>query len=177
MQQSQQLHAPTAEEGNMEEIIKLRHALSYDPETGQFTWAEPTGRRVKAGESAGSLWPSGYVGISCGGKRYLAHRLAWLFTYGEWPTCDVDHINRNPADNRISNLRLATRSENNVNAGLRSTNSSGVRGVYWSKRSERWIARVQKGGRQVHVGSFKSLDQASAAVRDAYVREFGAFAS
>lgn len=161
----------------MEEISKLRAALAYNPETGQFIWVEPTGRRAKVGDIAGSLWPSGYVGITCGGKRYLAHRLAWLFTYGEWPSGDVDHINRNPADNRIDNLRRATRSQNMANCGLRSTNTSGVKGVYWCKRSQRWIARVQKDGKHGHVGAFANLADAAKAVKVAYEREFGAFAA
>lgn len=161
----------------MDDMVSLRQALSYDKETGHFTWVKPTGRRAKAGEHAGSHWPSGYVGIACNGKRYLAHRLAWLFVYGEWPSMDVDHINRNKEDNRISNLRLATRSQNNVNADLRSNNTSGVRGVYWCKRSKRWLARAQRGGRQVHVGAFTTIEQASRAISEAYAAEFGAFAS
>lgn len=161
----------------MHDIAELKTFLSYVPESGAFVWVNPTGRRAKPGAIAGSLWPSGYIGITCRGKRYLAHRLAWAFTNGEWPDRDLDHTNRVKTDNRIGNLRLATRAENNVNAGLRCTNTSGVKGVYWSKRSSRWIARVQSGGRQVHVGAFKSLDDASAAVAQAYAKAFGDFAA
>ena len=160
----------------MDEIVKLKEKLSYNPDAGSFTWKVKSGRQ-SAGSPAGSLWPSGYVGVRVGQKTYLAHRLAWAFVHGEWPSTDVDHINRIPADNRISNLRLATRSQNMANCGTRSTNTSGVKGVYWSKRKNRWIARVQKDGKHGWVGSFEHLEDAARAVKEAYVREFGAYAA
>lgn len=160
----------------MSDIDKLKEKLWYDPDSGTFTWKVKSGRQ-SAGSQAGSLWPSGYVGVRVGQKTYLAHRLAWAFVNDEWPTTDVDHVNRIPADNRISNLRLATRSQNMANCGLRSTNKSGVKGVYWSKRKSRWIARVQKDGKHGWVGSFEELEDAEKAVREAYEREFGAYAA
>lgn len=160
----------------MDEIERLRNAIAYNFDTGEFRWKVSSGR-AKAGAVAGSLWPSGYVGVSFCGKRYLAHRLAWAFAYGAWPQTDVDHINQDKADNRGCNLRLATRSQNMANCGTRSTNKSGVRGVSWSSRSHRWVARVQKDGKHGYVGSFEKLEDAEKAVRAAYEREFGSYAA
>lgn len=169
--------APTPESGLwMDEIARVKAKLLYDAEAGTFTWRVKSGRQ-SAGSRAGSLWPSGYVGIRVGGKTYLAHRLAWAFVHGEWPGMDVDHVNRCPADNRIVNLRLASRSQNMANCGLRSTNTSGVKGVHWSTRKNRWIARVQKNGKHGWVGSFERIEDAAKAARAAYEREFGAFAA
>ena len=170
----QPLRAPTPE-GHMDEIAKIKEKLAYSGEAGSFTWRIKSGRQ-SAGSPAGSLWPSGYVGIRVGNKTYLAHRLAWAFVHDEWPSADVDHINRIPSDNRISNLRIASRSQNMANCGLRTTNKSGVKGVHWSSRAQRWIARVQKDGKHGYVGTFTSLEEATSAVRAAYEREYGAFA-
>lgn len=160
----------------MGDIGKLREYLDYDAETGTFTWKIKSGRQP-AGSVAGSLWPAGYIGVRVGGKAYLAHRLAWAFVHGEWPQADVDHVDRDKVNNRIENLRIATRSQNMANTGLRSTNSSGVKGVHWSSRAQRWIARVQKDGKHGYVGTFRHLEDAAAAVKLAYEREFGNFSA
>lgn len=159
------------------EIDNLKKLVSYNPSTGEFTWVNPKGWRVKRGDRAGTLLGTGYVSIGISGKKYLAHRLAWAFVHGIWPNCDVDHINQIKTDNRISNLRLASRTQNMANCGKRVTNTSGVRGVTWSKRSRKWIARVQKDGKHGYVGSYRNLDDAADAVRTAYKKSYGDFAA
>src|SRR5687768_770720 len=110
---------------------KLRELMDYNPDTGVFLYRKRRGRR-SAGLEAGSI-VKGYRLISLG-KQYSAHRLAWLYVYGEWPAGDLDHINCVRDDNRIANLREATDSQNNANRTLAPKNSSGFKGVCWNKR-------------------------------------------
>src|SRR5690554_5526005 len=110
----------------------IRSRLDYDPETGVFTWrAKPIVTRHDkmqntryAGKQAGKPDSHGYLQIMLDRQLILAHRLAWLHHYGEWPEGELDHINRNPLDNRISNLRPASRSQNTINRKTPRTNTS-----------------------------------------------------
>lgn len=99
----------------MSELETLMQALRYDAETGLFWWRENRGRRYIAGTVAGSRDKDGYTVINMNRRRYRAARLAWLFVFGAWPANEVDHINRNRSDDRITNLRLATRTQNALN--------------------------------------------------------------
>jgi hypothetical protein len=119
---------------------QLKKLLAYCPATGDFTWLVGAGR-CKAGSKAGCLKSNSYVHITINGKLYLAHRLAWLYTHGEWPADMVDHIDRNPSNNGISNLRECSRSDNMRNVGLRVDNSSGFRGVSWNNQLGKFHAR------------------------------------
>lgn len=141
---------------------KLKELLHYDPETGFFTWRVSRGRSV-AGSVAGYLHPSGYVNIRIKRGSYLAHRLAWFYVYGEFPVNQLDHINRARADNRIANLRLATRSENQQNRSKQRTNTSGVTGVNWHKQHGKWNAKIMTNGRRMCLGFFDTIADAAAA--------------
>src|SRR5690242_16986610 len=90
----------------------VREWLHYDPDTGHFTWAKQPHWWVPVGESAESMAAYGYTGVEFFGRRYFAHRLAWYYVHGRWPREVLDHINRVPGDNRISNLREATHAQN-----------------------------------------------------------------
>jgi hypothetical protein len=131
----------------------LRELLHYDPETGVFTWImRGPGRRLCG--TVGSVNPLGYQRIAINRRYYQAHRLAWLYVHGEWPVGDIDHINGDPGDNRIANLRPATRSQNLANSKRRKNNTSGYKGVSWNKQARKWHARIGVDGQYKHLGLF-----------------------
>lgn len=142
----------------------LRGLFEYDSETGILTWrgSDDPQRRprpgVSAGSPAGSVNSHGYRQVRIDGRLYKAHRIIWKITTGEDPRDEIDHQNRDRSDNRWSNLREATRSENAINRGL--PTSSPSRGVSWNRRDQKYQARVQRGGRSRSLGYFTSPDQA-----------------
>jgi hypothetical protein len=143
---------------------RIRELLAYDPETGSFTWI--TGRRgVGRGSKAGYLCLNGYIYISIDNNKCLAHRVAWIHTYGEWPKHDIDHINCIRTDNRLVNLRDVERYVNNQNrAGVKSTNKvSGMTGVSWHIHSRKWRARISLQGKEYRVGLYDTPQEASEA--------------
>ncbi|MEO6711702.1 MAG: HNH endonuclease [Planctomycetota bacterium] len=143
---------------------RLREVLAYDRESGVFTRRTKT-RGHAIGQPAGcTRRTDGYLSIGVDGASYLAHRLAWLHETGEWPAAEIDHINGLKGDNRIANLRVATRSENAQNIYRAHSNSaSGVLGVSWCAREQKWRAVIKKGGRSISLGYFGDIDSAAAA--------------
>lgn len=133
---------------------QLKQLINYDPETGVFT--RPNG--AIAGTDDGQ----GYIQISLNNKKYRAHRLAWLYMTGQWPNI-IDHINKNRADNRWSNLREVTPRESNLNRKTFKTNKSGVKGVSWSKQHSCWQATVRINGKLYHLGFYTNIALAAAA--------------
>jgi hypothetical protein len=154
----------------------LRKFLDYNRETGVFTWREARGGAVGCGATAGAHDGRGYIQIKIQGRNYRAHRLAWLHVHGEWPSAQIDHANGNKADNRISNLRLATRSQNNANKRRLSNNTSGAKGVSWKGSARKWQAQIRVDGRLSHLGYFGSIYDAANAYRTAAAKHFGVFA-
>jgi hypothetical protein len=151
---------------------RLRELLIYDPETGVFTWRQKTGCKGYVGKVAGCIAKSeGRVSVGIEGRRYRAHRLAWLYVYGEWPS-EVDHINGDGLDNRLSNLRLATRSDQGANTKRRRDNSSGIKGVVWHPQSRKWRVQIKR-----DVGLFATKEAAARAYIEAAAQRFGEFAS
>jgi hypothetical protein len=155
---------------------RLREVLSYDPKEGVFVWRVSPTRRVKAGAIAGSTNNRGYRRIGIDGKSYHASRLAWFYIHGEWPEREIDHRNVDPSDNRISNLRLATRSENCANKRRAATNSSGMKGVVRRRDMNKWHAKIWKNGVHYHLGYFSTPEAAHAAYSKAANDLFGEFA-
>lgn len=148
----------------MTELAELQRWLSYDPETGRFTWIARPAYRIKVGSVAGSQRQDGYRTLNLFGTLYWEHRLAWFFVYGEWPAMDLDHINGTRDDNRIANLREVTRSENAQNKRrARRDNSTGVLGVTIDYKKFR--AQIRVDGKTTHLGSFATAEEAS----DAYL--------
>ena len=122
---------------------RLHEILNYDLETGIFIRKVSNSNRIKVGSVAGSIDKDGYLIITIDWKRYKAHRLAWLYIYGYFPEHDIDHINRNPSDNRIKNLREVSRSCNMRNTGNHRDNTSGVKGVRFSEKRKKWMSQIQ----------------------------------
>jgi hypothetical protein len=158
----------------------LRSVLMYDSLNGEFRWKyrEDVPNNINgrvAGKVAGTVTPNGYVAITINKRIYQAHRLAWLFVNGEWPDDEIDHINGDPGNNRIDNLRLATRQENQRNVGLRKNNTTGVPGVSWHTASGKFRAAIRTGGKRLHLGLFDTLEEAAAARRAAEIKYYGNF--
>lgn len=143
---------------------ELKTRLNYDAETGLFMRTNMRGVSKK-GWMQGCPNADGYLVLGVAGKTYLSHRLAWLWVYGKWPTEHIDHINGNPADNRICNLREATRSLNmqNLRRAKTSNVSSGLLGVTAHKKSGKWIAQIYTNGRTKFLGYFVGKEDAHAA--------------
>lgn len=145
---------------------RLKSLLSYEETTGAFTWISKSSKHspVTVGERADKLHKSsGYRRVQIDGERYVAHRLAWLYVYGEIPEDEIDHINNDKTDNSIANLRLAD-GKNSLNAKLQSGTLTGVKGV--TIEDGRFLARVAYKGTTYRVGRFLSLSDAEKAVRE-----------
>jgi hypothetical protein len=139
---------------------RLKELLSYDPNTGVFTWLVSKGC-VKANSVSGTKRKDGYIQIRTNKKLYLSHRLAWLYVYGELPENDLDHINEIKDDNRIVNLRLATDQENMQNVSSpRIDNTSGLRGVHWYKARQKWQSQIMVNKKRIHLGLFNTVKEA-----------------
>lgn len=146
---------------------ELKEHLHYDPETGVFTWLKPTSNRVKKGSIARNKDKAGYRIISIKCQQYKAHRLAWLYVYGEFPAGILDHINRVKSDNRISNLREASKAENAVNTGIRKNNTTGYTGVRRNMGCRTFSAYVCLNYKNIYLGSFATAEEASLAYQKA----------
>jgi len=148
---------------------RLKELVHYDPDTGEFTRLVTTGSRSKKGDVAGSLYSTGYRVIRLDNQRYSAHRLAFLYMTGAFPSSVTDHVNGIESDNRWSNLRSVTVKENARNQKLTGRNTSGVTGVSWSKAKKHWRVMITTNERRVWVGGFPTLAEATAARKAAEV--------
>lgn len=141
-------------------LNRLKETMLYNPGSGNFTW-QVHRQAVKCGSIAGCLRPSGYRHIKINQQYYMAHRLAWFYVYGIWPELDVDHINGVRSDNRIENLRLATKSQNSANR--RAQNPSGLKGISFIGKLGKWQASIKINDKSTYLGLFASAEEASAA--------------
>jgi hypothetical protein len=156
-------------------VDRLRELLSYDTDTGKFTWLVRRSSKAFPGDEAGSIQTAGYRQIVVDRRTYVAHRLAWFYHFGEWPADQLDHINGIRDDNRIANLRPANQHVNNHNAARRPDASSGARGVAQYKLGK-WRAHITVYGTRLHLGVFRSLEEAVRARRWAEDTLLGDFA-
>lgn len=145
---------------------RLKELLSYDAENGTLTWLKPTGRRVKPGDRVNGVDGMGYLRCMINGVSYRAHQLAWLYMTGELPGA-IDHINRVPSDNRICNLRLATKAQNAQNMFRAKQNKSGHKGVSWNKQFGKWNAKIGVNNRGISLGLFDRIEDAVTAYANA----------
>lgn len=164
----------------------LKELLNYNPETGVFTWlargdkyfqsplAAKSWNNRFAGKEAGTSHSNStsrtrYVSITLFQKQYRAHRLAWLYVYGESPRYKIDHINGDGADNRIANLRDVTDSVSAKNMPMLKRNKSGVTGIHWCKITEKWCAMIHS-GKTKNLGYFSDKFEAICARKSAEAR-------
>jgi len=150
----------------------LKKVLRYDPKTGVFVWLKSANGKI--GKVAGSRNRKSQIQID--GRYYYSSRLAWLYVYGAFPSHYIDHIDRDPTNNKISNLRKASRSQNGRNTSIYKNNSSGIKGVSFEKSRRRWKASIRINSRKITIGYFLTKELA----RDAYTnmarKHFGEFA-
>lgn len=158
---------------NHEEAKELLH---YDPISGLITWAIDKGCKMRKGSVAGTVDKNGHRVISVDYERIMAHRLAWFLHYGSWPEGELDHINRIGDDNRIANLRNATRTQQRMNASVSTINTSGATGVYKEKRTGKWYVQIKIGKTRINLGTFSSKQEAIDARREAELQHFVEFA-
>jgi hypothetical protein len=134
----------------------LREVLEYNQNTGIFTWKFGNNRNTKANQIAGSIHPQGYRFICVKNKSYGAHRLAWLYIFGEMPKNQIDHINGIKDDNRIVNLRQVSHAENQQN-------KQSTKGYSWHKKRQVWEAYIRINGKKSTLGYFQKEEDAQLA--------------
>jgi len=145
---------------------RLRELLSYDPETGVFTWLVNRGPNQTAGKPAGSPDEEGYLRIGIDRRRYRAHRLAWFYVYGVWPELELDHWDTDQTNNRIGNLREATRAMNQENIRRCPAKKSSLpMGVVKLANEKKFRAQISVQGKKMALGHFPTAD----AAHDAYI--------
>lgn len=159
-------------------LAVLRQLFDYNPATGHLVWREqplswfPDARAAKswnrlcAGEIAGSRDPRGYVVIRIKQQRFYAHRIIWSLISGNEVTLDVDHINGDRSDNRASNLRQCSNEDNSKNSKLNANNTSGICGVTWDKKNNKWKAYGRSSGRMHNLGRFDTIEDAAKARKE-----------
>ena len=152
---------------------RLLELLHYCPVTGVFTRKVALSNNSKVGETAGNLC-NGYVELSVDGRVYRAHRLAWFYAYGVWPSGKLDHWDLNKTNNAIGNLRDATQSQNGGNNRMRKHNSLGFKGV--TRHGDKFKAAVMINRKRIHLGVFETPEQAAEVYDTAAIQHFGKFA-
>lgn len=146
---------------------RLKELFEYSPSTGLFTRIAVRAGRGKCGDIAGAIRGDGYKCIEVDGKKYLSHRLAWLYVHGEFPQEQIDHINGIRFDNRMENLRAVSNLENRMNSKCRRDAKFGIMGVGWHKRDSTFFANIGMGGKLIHLGYFDNLLDAICARKSA----------
>lgn len=156
-------------------LEEFKQHVSYDPSTGVFTrLMRTTFSRCKVGAKAGTLNGWGYIDVGVFGRKFRAHRLAWFYMTGAWPAKQIDHINGDRSDNRFTNLRLATPTENRANARNRVNSKSGLKGAFLVRG--KWRSQIKKDGVTRSLGVFATAEEAHAAYVAAAKDAFGEFA-
>jgi len=153
---------------------RLKYLFSY--KDGKLFWKQRSSKfsySVKIGQEAGGSGPR-YDRIRIDGKLYKTHRLIYLYHYGYSPKY-IDHINGDTFDNHIENLRECTHQENMYNYKTPSTNKSGIKGVSWSKKENKWISSCRLNGKKIRIGSFIDINDAEKSVKEFREKYHGEF--
>lgn len=154
----------------------LRQELSYDPDTGEFVRRKKSKGRQPQKCNVGTISPHGYQQIRVLYTRYHAHRLAWLYVHGDWPSGYLDHINGDTLDNRMENLRVVTKAQNSANQGKQCRNTSGHKGVYWDKNRGKWTVQIGVNRRYKYLGRYDTVEEAAQAYAKGAALLHGEFA-
>jgi hypothetical protein len=163
-----------AKRKNKHTVERMRELFDYDPETGKFYQKQSAKSGFVPGSEVGSMNPDGYIYLSIDGLLVRAHRVAWALMTGDWPNGDIDHEDRDKANNRFKNLRPATYSQNQANTTMRA-NSTGRKGVRFGKHGK-FAAQIKCAGKVLHLGTHETLDEAAHAYNKAAVALHGEFA-
>ena len=155
---------------------ELKELLHYDPETGDFMWLVSIADHIKVGKIAGTLHKAGYIQIKIYKRCYLAHRLAWLYMTGSFVE-EIDHKDRNKSNNKWTNLRKASSSQNHHNCDKQINNTSGYKGVHFRKDRNTWVALIRHDGQRTYLGSFKKKEDAAQVYNEAEKKYFGEFSN
>jgi len=156
------------------DLNEIRKVLKYDPETGHLhrTFSRTNTRWI--GAIAGCRSSHGYTIVRFRKMKLAGHRVAFALGHGRWPIGEIDHINGIRSDNRLVNLREANRSQQTANTKVKSTSKLGVKGV--RPMRDKFQARIHRGGRQVSLGVFNTIEEAVDAYRIAAEEVYGEFA-
>lgn len=167
----------------------VRQALRY--EDGRLYWLERPRDHFRSGPVQGTCntkWAGKEAGkmrrgqipprwvVCLNYQEYLRYRIVWVLCNGEWPAGQIDHVDRNPLNDRIENLRLATPSQNQANQLISRRNTSGYKGAYWRPERGHWTARIIVQGKKSYLGSYATPEEAHAAYMAAAREHFGEFA-
>jgi hypothetical protein len=172
----------------------LKKIIKYCPLSGKLYWKKRTefhfidglvSSKIKAkrfnssfaNKEAFTAKSQGYCVSNVGGQMLKAHRVAWAVYYGEWPDGFLDHINRVRHDNRICNLRVSTRAQNNSNVSTGKNSTSQFLGVYWDKARGKWVANIKINGKSKFLGRFREEKDAAIAYDNKAFEAYGQFAS
>ena len=155
---------------------ELKEILEYNENTGKFFWKIKPMYNVNIGDKAGNNH-NGYTRLTINGKKYLTHRLAWLYVYGEFPKGDLDHIDNDRGNCRINNLRIANKSTNGFNRKKQANNTSGIKGVIWSKASNKWMVKIGVNKKKLYFGVWNDLEFAELVAQEARAKYHGEYAN
>ena len=154
----------------------LRQRLRYDPDTGKLYWREHVSMsaqwngRYAGREAFTARKQGGYRVGAVDGANMLAHRVVWALWHGSWPDEQIDHLDHDPGNNQVHNLRDASQIENGRNLPRSKANTSGATGVVWCRQTNLWRAQITVSGRGIALGRFDSFDDAVAARKAAEAR-------
>jgi len=154
--------------------IELLHEL-FDYVEGSLIWKKQLSYRGKIGTIAGTTKSNGYISVGIDNKEYLLHRLIFMYYKGYLPNY-VDHIDNNHKNNKIENLRECSNQQNSFNAKKSKNNTSGIKGISWSKDRKKWEAKCQINRKTIHLGRFSDINEASKALMEFRKKHHGEYA-